>query len=198
MKEHLKGKGKDPHFGPEKTLFKLQEAVLEVAGPLTCLWADLLNKEASISKEDTVLLAQRALVLLGNVSHQMTLERRKIAWAKINAKLKSLASEDYSKRGTNLFGSGFLEMASKRLEVDRTMSKVSLPQPSNPSSKRYRYSRNSSDLRSFLSKGAPAQHGGRKFQRHQPYSSFPKSFQSRKYFQRPPKTSQEKTEKQRT
>ena len=135
MKEHLKGKGKDPHFDPEKTLFKLQEAVLEVAGPLTCLWADLLNKEVSISKEDTVLLGQRALVLLGNVSHQMTLERRKIAWAKINPKLKSLASEDYSKWGTNLFGSGFLEMASKRLEVDRTMCKVSLPQPSNPPSK---------------------------------------------------------------
>ena len=69
VKEHLKMKGKDPHFGSEKSLYKLQEQMLDVAGPLTCLWADLLNKEARISAEDTLLLVQRALVLLGSASH---------------------------------------------------------------------------------------------------------------------------------
>ena len=54
-------------------------------------------------------------------------ERRKIAWTRINPKLKSLATEEYEKRETNLFGPGFLEKASKRIEVDKTMEKVSTP-----------------------------------------------------------------------
>ena len=63
LKEHLKNKGKDPHFGSEKTLYKL---LLDVAGPLTCLWGDLRNKDAKVSVEGILLLVQRALVLLGN------------------------------------------------------------------------------------------------------------------------------------
>lgn len=90
--------------------------------PLTCLWADLLNKDTKVSNEQVLLLTQRALVLLGSVSHQVSQERRKIAWAKINPKLKSLAEEDYSKRESNLFRPGFLELASKRLEMDKTMT----------------------------------------------------------------------------
>ena len=113
VKQQLKRKGKDPHFGAEKTLFKVQEQVLEVTGPLTCLWADLLNKKAKVTSEDTLLLIQRALVLLGSASHTITLERRKVAWTRINLKLKSLASEEYSERESNLFGPGFLERAWK-------------------------------------------------------------------------------------
>ena len=109
VKEQLKLRGKDPHFGSEKSLYKLQEQVLDIAGPLTCLWADLINKEANFSPEDTLLLVQRALVLLGSASHSISLERRKIAWARINPKLKSLASEDYGKNETNLFGPGLTE-----------------------------------------------------------------------------------------
>ena len=37
---------------------KLQEQMLDVAGPLTCLWVDLLNKEALVSAEDMLLLVQ--------------------------------------------------------------------------------------------------------------------------------------------
>ena len=77
VKEQMQQKGKDPHFGSEKSLCKVQEKVLEVAGPLTCLWADLLNEDASVSPEDILLLAQRAPVLLGSVSHAITVERCK-------------------------------------------------------------------------------------------------------------------------
>ena len=69
VKEQLKMQGKDPHYGSEKSLYKLQEQVLDVAGSLTCLWSDLLNKEAKVSNEDVLLLLQRALVLLGSASH---------------------------------------------------------------------------------------------------------------------------------
>lgn len=97
VKEQLRQKGKDAFFGSEKTLYRVQEQLLDTAGPLSCLWADLLNKDATVSKEDIVMLVQRALVLLGSASNTITLERRKIARSRFNPKLKSLASEEYDK-----------------------------------------------------------------------------------------------------
>ena len=124
VKEQLRQKEKDAFFGSEKTLYRVREQLLDTAGPLSCLWADLLNKDATVSKEDIVMLVQRALVLLGSASNTITLERRKIAWSRFNPKLKSLASEEYDKRKTSLFGPGFLEKASKRIEASRTLDKV--------------------------------------------------------------------------
>ena len=82
--EQLKSKGKNPHFGTEKALYHTQKQLLDVTGPLTCLWADLLNKEAKVAPEDVLLLIQRALVLLGSASHSISIERRK---AKMNPKV---------------------------------------------------------------------------------------------------------------
>lgn len=190
VKEQLKRKGRDPSFGGEKSLFRIQDQLLDVAGPLTCLWADLLNKDAGVTPEDMLLLVQRALVLVGSVSHSITLERRKIAWSRINPKLKSLASEDYKERESNLFGPGFLEKASKRLEVEKTLEKVSnegKPGP-RPPQKRPRYDRDTSDLRSFLAKGASARCGGSKTGcQYNPHSSYTK-FRN-KYFTSPSKNS---------
>ena len=156
VKESLKRKGKT-----EKSLYKIQ--LLDVTGPLTCLWADLLNKEAKVSWEDTLLLLQWALVLLGSTSHAITLERRKVAWSRINPSLKALATDDYEKRETSLFGPGFLEKASKRLEAEKTLSKVS--SQGNKGDKKARYENDKSDLRSFLVKGAPATYSSRRPQR---------------------------------
>lgn len=74
-------------------------------------------------------------------------------WSRINPKLKSLAEEDYSKRDTDLFGPGFLEKASKRLEVDKTLEKVSGPQGNRPNKKFRSYANNKGDLRSFFGEG---------------------------------------------
>lgn len=63
--------------------------------------------------------------MIGSVTHAIMTERRKIAWSRINPKLKGLASEEYGDRETNLFGPGFLEKASKRIEVENTLDKVS-------------------------------------------------------------------------
>ena len=116
VKEQLKGKGKDAHWGAEKPLYKIQEQLLDVSGPLTSLWADLMRKEASLSAEDVLLTLQRALVLLGSASHAISLECRRIAWARLNPKLKTLATESYEKRETNLFGPTFMEKATKHVE----------------------------------------------------------------------------------
>ena len=127
--EQLQSNGKNPHFGTEKALYHMQKQLLDVTGLLTCLWADLLNKEARVTPEDVLLLIQRALVLLGSASHSISIERRKLVWAKMNPKLRSLGSEEYSERGTDLFGPGFLEKASKRLEVEKTLTKVTKTTP---------------------------------------------------------------------
>ena len=188
VREQLKRKGKDPNFGAEKSLFKIQDQLLDVVGPLTCLWADLLNKEAGVTPEDTLLLVQRALVLVGSVSHSITLERRKIAWSRINPKLKSLASEEYNERESNLFGPGFLEKASNRLEVEKTLDKVANQGKAGPQ-KRPRYDRDKSDLRSFLAKGASAQCGGSKTGRQNNLHSSYTKFRSNKYFKPNPSKS---------
>ena len=185
VKDQLKRKGKDPHFGAEKSLFKVQEHLLEVAGPLTCLWSDLLNQNTKVNPEDTLLLLQRALVLLGSASHYVTQERRKIAWARINPKLKTLATEEYGEREANLFGPGFLEKASKRLEVEKTLSKVTnqgRPQGP-PPNKRGRYDNDRTDLRSFLVKGASVRGGNAKSRQTTPFTSFTRFKNHRKYNQ---------------
>ena len=74
-------------------------------------------------------MVQRALVLLGSASHSTTLKRRKIAWARINPSLKSLATEKYEDRKDNLFGPDFLKNASKKLEVDKALAKAAAPPP---------------------------------------------------------------------
>ena len=106
-----------------------------------------------------------------------------MAWTRINPKLKNLAAEEYSKREANLFGPGFLEKANRKLELDKTIAKVSQPSGSQ-AAKRARFSRDSSDLRSFLAKGAPARYGGGKSQHQQPYQ-VPRKFQSKRYFHQP-------------
>ena len=78
VKDQLLQKGLDPKFGSEKTLFKLQEQLLEVTGPLTCLWHDLLQPDVRPSNEQMIHLIQRVLVLLGGTSQAINVERRRI------------------------------------------------------------------------------------------------------------------------
>lgn len=47
----------------------------------------------------------------------------------MNPKLRSLGSEEYGERGTDLFGTGLLEKVLKRLEVEKTLAKVIKPPP---------------------------------------------------------------------
>ena len=69
MKKQIKKAGKDPPFGAERSLYKLQDQLLDMAGLLTCLWADMVNKTAEVKSQNVALLIQRVLVLLGSASH---------------------------------------------------------------------------------------------------------------------------------
>ena len=87
VKHQLTKKGKDQQFGSERTLFKLQQQLLEVSVPLTCLWSDMMNPDTNLSIEEIILLLRRALVMLGSTSHAISLERQRIACMRINPKL---------------------------------------------------------------------------------------------------------------
>ena len=47
----------------------------------------------------------------------------------MNPKLRSLGSEDYDERGMDLFQRFFLEKASRRIEVEKTLAKVTKTGP---------------------------------------------------------------------
>ena len=127
MKKQIKKAGKDPHFGAERYLYRIQDQLMDVAGPLTCLWADLMDKEAVVSPQEIIRLVQRVLVLLGSASHSITQERRKVAWSHVNPATMSAISDDVvdDKRSeSTLFGGGFLERAAKHLEDEKALAKV--------------------------------------------------------------------------
>ena len=113
MREQLTKKGKDPQFGTEKVLYEIQQQLLEVTGPLTCLWSDLIGPGNKPSNEQIAQLLQRALVLVGSASHTISAERRKLAWGRINLNLKTMTTETYEDRKGNFFRPGFLEKPSK-------------------------------------------------------------------------------------
>ena len=110
IKEQIKKAGENPHFGAERSLFKLQEQILEMAGSLMCLWADILSQKATVKQEDVLLLLQEQL---GGVSHTITQERRRIAWGRVNP-ANTLPDEPEEEREVTLFGGGFLESVSRK------------------------------------------------------------------------------------
>ena len=56
VKHQLTKKGREPQFGSERTLFKLQQQLLEVSVPLTCLLSDMMNPDTDLSIEEIILL----------------------------------------------------------------------------------------------------------------------------------------------
>ena len=171
IKRQIKRAGKDPHFGIEKSLYKIQEQILDMTGPFACLWADLLNQNATVKREDVILLLQRVLVLLGSASHSISQERRRVAWSRTNPATNTLPDipEETKGKETRLFGTGFLEKAAKRLEDEKALAKVTGTRQGPPLAKRHKQDRDPNDLRRFLESGAPAKHGGRNTGRQQPY-----------------------------
>ena len=183
VRDHLKKKGKDPHFGVEKTLYGLQGSVLNLTGPLTGLWTDLLDTNQKISREEIILLLQRVIFMVAGLSHSITQERRQIAWSRLNPVIKDISMEDTKKeKGATWFGENFMEKAANRMEEEKALAKFTSSPKESPAPKRRKYTQDPTDLHYFLEKGAPTQHSGGKFQRQQPYNQAHNRTQS---FKRP-------------
>lgn len=96
LKERLKGSSL-------ATLFHLHRLLLDVMGPLACLWGNMSSDE-QFCRADGLRIIEAAMCLLGNASWCATLERRKAVLAKINPKLAPVAYETFENRGKLLFG----------------------------------------------------------------------------------------------
>jgi len=83
-------------IGTEKALLKVQDQILNLVGPLTCLWSDLLNQQPDTTSEQVILLIQKVLILLGSASHSIKEERQRVAWARVNP--KSTPPEDTERK----------------------------------------------------------------------------------------------------
>ena len=122
VNDRLEKIGKDPHFGSEKMLYKFQGQILDLAGLLTSLWADLLDSDIKIKKEDILLMVQRMLV--GSDSNFTSQERRQILCSCLNPLIKDISTEEDGKgKGTALFDRGFIEKATKRIKDEKALSK---------------------------------------------------------------------------
>jgi len=123
-----------------------------MAGPLICLWADLTSKDVQVKPQEIILFVQRVLVLLGSASHS---ERRKVTWSRVNPSIVDLLPEDgEEEKESTLLGGGFLERASKRMEDEKTLAKVTESKP--PPQKR-RHTQDPNDLTSFFGQRRPCQ-----------------------------------------
>ena len=88
-----------------------------MAGPLTCLRADMLNQKATVKQVDVLLLLPRVLILLGGASYSITQERWRIAWGRVNpANMLPDDTEQSEEKEVTLFGGSFLERATKHIE----------------------------------------------------------------------------------
>jgi len=97
-------------------------------------------------------------------------ERRKVAWSRVNPTTVSFLPEDEEEgKEMTLFGGGFLERASKRIEEEKMLAKVTGSKPPPPECQRVVQPQK--DLRRFLEQGARAKYSGRNPQCPQQYSN---------------------------
>ena len=127
-------------------------------------------------------------MLLGGVSHSITQERRRIAWGCVNpANTLPEDQKEGKEKEVTLFGGGFLERATKRIEKAKELEKVTGSRPSEvelPGQRPQQFA-------SFLEKGAPARYGGGNSVRHKPHNQ-QQRFQNQK--ERKQETKQLETE----
>ena len=109
----------------EPKLFSVQNLLLEVSGPLLCLWSNLLDETRTISRPEIIQIILVSMVLLVNASNSITVERRKAILSKINGKYIRLADERFEDRGTQLFGPTLKTKIDSMMHSSETLSKAS-------------------------------------------------------------------------
>lgn len=122
--------GKKLDKGRDSQLAKIQGAMLYAAGPLTNLWADLIEQglandsDAAIHVSDVLETIQRSLVLLGNANSLLSETRREIALESIHPSLKKYGKGEFAKAKADLFGQEFKDTLVKKVEADSALSKA--------------------------------------------------------------------------
>ena len=98
--------------GSENQLRTIQSAYLKAAGPLTCLWADLvangmLTEDSVIFVQDVLQVVQCSLVLMGNANVLLTEARRNRILHSVDKLLVKYGKDCTASTGDYLFGKDF-------------------------------------------------------------------------------------------
>ena len=118
-------------------LKRLQSTVIAAAAPILNLWAELEEQEVSTAAQGGLIPVkvvlecfQKTLVLLGNASNYMSLNRRDIIIRKISQKSKGLGRlmnsvcKESKPEGTQLFGTAVQKAITERAETMLALSKT--------------------------------------------------------------------------
>ena len=126
-----KRKGKDPHFGSEKALYSSKSKYYR------CGWASYRPVGRPAQQRGKGLRGRHYPAGAEGIGASWQCLTLHLTGAQDDCMDKDLAEEEYDKRDSNLFGPGFLEKASKRIEIDKTtMDKVSNKQHKGSQAKR--------------------------------------------------------------
>ena len=124
--DHLK-----QHFlkARDHELGTIQSALQRCAGPLSCLWSELIDNDL-LKSEDSVInvhdilnVLQRTLVLLDNANERVSQTRCNILRA-INQGLEKYGKEPPSNNQELLFGKEFCSQLKAQVESDKTLMQV--------------------------------------------------------------------------
>lgn len=121
---------------PDKPLKELQDNILDIFGPLCTVYENLLSMFNTIGTDSVIQLEKdsvsafltcikHAMLLAGDVSTRVAINRRELVLKKINPLLLSLANEDFSGTQRQLFGAGFEQRLKTRSETAETIGKAS-------------------------------------------------------------------------
>lgn len=110
----------------DKQLARTQALLLDAVGPLSFILEEA--RKGQLPPKATVEAAQTALRLLGNVSANISRERRRAAIANMNYRLVDMAEDDqlFAKAAPILFGDGFANKAKERDEELKCLNHASL------------------------------------------------------------------------
>ena len=108
----------------------IQAALLRCTGPLSCLWAELIDndllksEDAVINVHDVLNVLQCTLVLLGNANELVSQTRRCSILRAVDQDLEKYGKEPPSNNQEFLFGKEFCSQLKTQVESDKTLTQV--------------------------------------------------------------------------
>ncbi len=121
---------------PDKPLKEMQDHILDVFGPLSTVYENLLAMLESSSSDGIVELdkdsvlnfltcIKHAMLLAGDATACLSVNRRELVLKKINPLMASLAQEHFPNTERQLFGPNFEQRLKTRSETAETIGKAS-------------------------------------------------------------------------
>ena len=116
--------------GEDGDLAQIQVTTLSVCGPMTCLWAELIDSgllsdlEATVNVHDVLNIIQRSLVLLGNANKMVSQLRRSKVLQRVDRSVEKYGQESRPDSGEFLFGADFTKDLKGQVETDTSLAQV--------------------------------------------------------------------------